>query len=333
MKYALVPLLWCPECHDSLTLSESRGSNGEAESGSLDCAGCQIRYPIVRFIPRFVPADNYAANFGFQWNHFKQTQLDSYSGLPISRDRFFQQSKWSPLELAGKRVLDVGCGAGRFAEIALSCGADLVALDYSAAVDACWTNLGTHPRLNVVQGDIYSLPFKAGAFDYVYCFGVLQHTPNVADAFLNLPRQLRPGGHLAVDVYPKLFINIFWSKYWLRPFTKHISQARLFNSVQFLVKLLLPLSRVMGRIPLVGGKLKYAIPVANYEGVFPLSNSQLREWAVLDTFDMLGAAHDHPQSARTLRKWLLDAGLEQVEVFRVGHLVGRGMKSSHGASG
>lgn len=325
MKYELVPLLSCPSCTGSLTLSEPRESNSEVESGWLNCSGCQASYPIVRFIPRFVPAANYAANFGFQWNHFRQTQLDSYSGLPISRERFFQQSKWSPDDLAGKTVLDVGCGAGRFAEVALSCGANLVALDYSSAVDACWNNLG--PCLNVVQGDIYSLPFKAAAFDYVYCFGVLQHTPNVAEAFRNLPRQLRPGGCLAVDVYPKLFVNIFWSKYWLRPFTKHISQPRLFRIVQLLVKVLLPLSRAVGHIPFIGRKLKYAIPVVNYEGVFPLSKEQLEEWALLDTFDMLGAAHDHPQSARTLHQWLLDAGLEGIEVFRVGHLVGRGTKS------
>lgn len=331
MKYALIPLLCCPRCSGSLCLTEARDSDGEIESGLLNCSPCQATYPIVRFIPRFVPSDNYAANFGFQWNHFRQTQLDSYSGLPISRERFFQQSKWSPDELAGKTVLDVGCGAGRFAEVVLSCGANLVALDYSSAVDACWNNLGGNPHLNVVQGDIYSLPFKPAAFDYVYCFGVLQHTPHVANAFLSLPKQVRPAGFLAVDVYPKLFVNIFWSKYWLRPFTKHISQARLFPLVQFLVKLLLPVSRVTGRIPLIGAKLKYAIPVVNYEGVFPLSNEQLREWAVLDTFDMLGAAHDHPQSARTLRKWLLDAGLERVEVFRVGHLVGRGTKSSASA--
>jgi len=122
-------------------------------------------------------------------------------------------------------------------------------------------------------------------------------------------------------------LNIFWSKYWLRPLTKRVSQAHLFRSVQFLVRFLLPVSRAIARLPFIGSRLKYAIPVANYEGVFPLSNEQLKEWAVLDTFDMLGAAHDNPQSAPTLRKWLREAGLEQVEVFRVGHLVGRGIKA------
>ena len=61
----------------------------------------------------------------------------------------------------GSWVLDAGCGAGRFAEIALSSGANVVALDYSSAVNACYLNLKEHSNLHVVQGDIYALPFAA----------------------------------------------------------------------------------------------------------------------------------------------------------------------------
>ena len=79
-------------------------------------------------------------------------------------------------------------------------------------------------------------------------------------------------------------------------------------------------------MPIIGSKLRYAIPVANYEGIYPLSPSQLRQWAVLDTFDMLAPAHDSPQSAATLRAWFTLAGLRDVEVFRAGHVVGRGTR-------
>lgn len=326
MKRQLLEILACPECTAELVLRDETEAKGEVASGQLVCRACARQYPIISFIPRFVAAESYANNFGFQWNQFRQTQLDSHSGVPISRDRFFQQSGWLPEMLAGKQMLDVGCGAGRFAEVALSSGADLVALDYSSAVDACWNNLGPHARLNVVQGDIYRLPFKPGVFEFVYCFGVLQHTPAVEQAFMALPEQVRPGGHLAVDVYPKLLFNALWPKYWLRPLTKRLPHKQLFRSVQVMVKLFLPASRLIGRIPLVGRKLRYAIPVANYEGIFPLTPKQLKEWAILDTFDMLAPAHDHPQSARALHEWLTAAGLKDIEVFRAGHLVGRGIK-------
>ena len=65
----------------------------------------------------------------------------------------------SPTDLAGQWVLDAGSGAGRFAEVALQAGAEVIALDYSRAVDACYANLKHYPNLHVVQGDIYALPF------------------------------------------------------------------------------------------------------------------------------------------------------------------------------
>jgi hypothetical protein len=66
--------------------------------------------------------------------------------------------------------------------------------------------------------------------------------------------------------------------------------------------------------------------VVNYEGIFPLSKSQLREWAVLDTFDMLAPIYDQPQTLSTLRAWFEDTDMEDVEVFRRGVYVGRGIK-------
>ncbi len=326
MKLRLLDLLRCPACRQPLGLTGARERAGEVESGDLVCAACGGRYAIVDSVPRFVPAENYARSFGLQWNRFRRTQLDSHTGQPISRRRFFHQTGWAAEALAGKRVLDVGCGAGRFAEVALSCGAAVVAVDYSAAVEACRANLGAHPDLEVVQADIYRLPFSQGAFDFVYCFGVLQHTPDVRGAFMALPSQLKKGGRLAVDVYPKRLANWFWPKYWLRGITRRLPPAALFPLVERLVRLLWPVSLALGRAPGIGRKLRHVLPVANYEGIHPLSPTQLREWAVLDTFDMLAPAHDHPQSAPTLAAWFTAAGLREVEVFRAGVLLGRGVR-------
>jgi 2-polyprenyl-3-methyl-5-hydroxy-6-metoxy-1,4-benzoquinol methylase len=296
------------------------------ESGEIACVGCTKTYPVIRGIPRFVPLENYAGSFGFQWNRFRQTQLDSVTGTPISRDRLLRFTGWNPEELVGKLVLDVGCGAGRFAEVALSLGARVVAVDYSTAVDACASNLGLQPGLDVVQADIYHLPFAPGTFDFVYCLGVLQHTPDVAGAFSALPPQVKPGGRLAVDVYAKLALNWLWPKYWLRPLTKRLPQDTLFRLVEHAVPVLLPVSEGLRRIPFFGGRLRYLVPVANYRGVFPLSDAQLREWALLDTFDMLSPRYDQPQSAATLRAWFERAGLRDVWAGRLGFVVGRGTR-------
>ena len=89
---------------------------------------------------------------------------------------------------------------------------------------------------------------------------------------------------------------------------------------------MLKISRLVNRIPGLGRYLRYAIPVVNYEGVYPLSEAQLREWAVLDTFDMLAPAHDHPQRRGTVHRWFSEAGLRDVEVERIGFYVARGTK-------
>jgi len=328
MKRDLLEILECPQCKGALALSDAQEDEhetaGEIEAGRLHCSHCDDDYPITRGIARFAPESNYADGFGMQWNRFRKTQLDSHTGHPISKDRFFEYSGWTAEELAGKRVLDIGYGAGRFTEIALSTGADVVALDYSSAVDACYDNHAPHPRLNVVQGDIYSLPFALQSFDYVYCLGVVQHTPDVEGSVKALPAQLKSGGKLVIDCYPWFLRNVVWPKYWLRPLTRRVPPAKLFGFIEKAVPMLLPLSRAIGRIPKVGQDLKYMVPVVNYEGVLPLDDEQIREWAILDTFDMFSPAHDHPQRKETLKQWLEESGVENIEIFRRGFFVARG---------
>lgn len=323
MKSALLEFLQCPVCRGGITLVNARERGGEVESGLLRCLDCRAEYPIAHFVPRFVPSGQYTASFGFQWNRFRRTQLDSHTGTTISRDRFFRETGWSPESLQNLKVLDAGCGAGRFAEIALACGAEVFAIDYSAAVDACWENLGPHPKLHIIQADIYALPFRPAAFDRVYCFGVLQHTPNVKGAFMALPKQLRAGGRLAVDVYPTPRVKPFVSKYWLRPFTKRLPSDRLFNLVQLMVRALLPVSTLINQIPVLGQRMQCIVPVANYASRYPLSRELLYEWSLLDTFDMLAPAYDQPQRSRTLQAWMHEAGLANIEVFRASALCGR----------
>lgn len=328
MKLDLLSILRCPQCGEQLRLASNVGAESDVVEGTLECVGPNHhQYPIRNSIPRFVPPDNYATNFGFQWNKFRLTQLDSYSGTTITRDRFFASTGWDPAEMKGKRVLDVGCGAGRFAEIALQTGAEVVALDYSSAVDACWQNNREKGSLQCVQGDIYHLPFAKGSFDFVYCLGVLQHTPDVDAAFVALTSQTKPGGALAIDVYPRMWQNLASAKDWIRPITKRMDRMKLFRLVEnYLVPILLPVSFALGRVPVIGRKLRHLIPVSNYDGTFPLKRDQLREWAILDTYDMLAPTYDQPQTAKTVRDWFQTSGFTEVEVFRAGHLVGRGRK-------
>lgn len=326
MQVELLELLRCPVSGEALRLEQAEESAGRIVSGVLVAAGSGQRYPIRNFVPRFVGASNYADNFGMQWNKFRHTQLDSHSGHPISADRFWKATGWRPEDLAGKWVLDVGCGAGRFAEVALDAGAKVVALDYSSAVDACYANLKQHAGLHVVQGDIYALPFLQRAFPLVYSLGVLQHTPDVGKAFAALPPMVADGGQLCVDYYFKRIRTMLHTKYLLRPLTTRMQPPRLFAILEKHVPALLRVSQVLGSVPLLGKGLQRIVPVIDYTGIYPLSAQQLQEWALLDTFDALAPAYDNPQTPRTVRAWFDAAGFREVEVFHEGHLVGRGHK-------
>lgn len=201
MKKILLEIIRCPQTGQLLKLDAA----GESISGISDSVDDVVdgwlvsedgscRYPIKNGIPRFVPGSNYSNNFGMQWNLFAKTQLDSYSGVEISTDRFWKATNWSAEDLQDKWVLDVGCGSGRFTEVALKAGAQVVALDYSSAVDACRENLKDFPNLHVVQGDIFHLPFASESFSFVYSLGVLQHTPNPEKAFFSMVPIIKRGG-------------------------------------------------------------------------------------------------------------------------------------------
>jgi SAM-dependent methyltransferase len=329
MKIELLPILRCPRSGQSLALEPGTAvmnAEGEVESGGLVSEDGNYRYPIKGSIPRFVPESNYADNFGMQWNHFAKTQLDSHSGHSISSERFWNATGWRPDDLSGHWVLDVGCGSGRFAEIALNAGANVVALDYSSAADACFANLKHHSGLHVIQGDVYALPLAPESFPFIYSLGVLQHTPDVAKSFMALPPKLAPGGSLCADFYWNRLRTLLNPKYLLRPVTKRMDRGKLFSWLVANVPALLRVSQALGRISLVGNFLKRMVPVVDYTGVYPLSRKQLEEWALLDTFDMLAPAYDNPQSVSTVTRWFCEAGLEDVEVFHWGHLVGRGRK-------
>ena len=318
--------LRCPTCKNNLklkVLGESKKEN--ILEGILTCEKCKVLFPIQKGIPRFVPLDNYAASFGMQWNMFSDTQLDSVNNTKISEDRFFKQTEW-PRNLKGQKILEAGCGMGRFSEIALSTGAECYSLDYSTAVDAAQKNMKNHAHHCLVQASIYDIPFPKEFFDKIFCFGVLQHTPDVEKTFKSLVPYLKPGGELVVDLYAAP-ISWLHPRQILRPFTKRMNPKFLFKMVEIMAPSLLKISNAVASIPKLGHVLRHAVPIANYKGRYQLTKEQIKEWAVLDTFDWLSPEYEQPQRAATLKRWFHESGFPQVHIERnVGIYVARATK-------
>ncbi len=298
----------------SLSLESSSEKVDEIEEGQLSGGG--DTFPIRRGTPRFCPPENYADTFGYQWNTFSDTQLDSRRGWDQrSRRRLFQETRW-PDDLRGQRILEAGSGAGRFTEVLAATGAEIFSFDYSAAVDANRRTNGHNPNVAFAQADIYHPPFAPGSFDKVLCLGVLQHCPHPRRAFESLVGMLKPGGEIVVDVYRLSFKTFLWGKHYLRPVTRLLPPRAQHAFVKAHLGWAYPVTGAVHRaLGLRAGRYaSWVLAVADFRGLPDVDDALARELAELDTLDMLAPRYDRPKTIATVRGWFRAAGLTDVEV-------------------
>lgn len=272
-------------------------------------------FPIVRGIPRFCPAENYAMSFGYQWQAFALTQLDSRAAWAgESRKRLFAETRWSSA-LGGQRILEAGSGMGRFTEVLATTGASVCTFDYSSAIEANLANNHGSPNVAFAQADLFCPPYEQGSFDKVLCIGVIQHTPSPRQAFRSLVRFLRPGGEIVIDCYRLSWKSVLHGKYYLRPLTTRMDPKLLHRFVKTHVGLVYPLTSVLQpRLDWLGRKISRLLGVADYRGVFDIDERAARELAELDTLDNLAPTFDQPQTLAQVYGWFTENGLVDVDV-------------------
>jgi len=307
-------LLICPSCGSRFEpLVNGRFDDS---SSRLICVDHRHSFPLKNGIPRFVDPGNYAESFGFQWKKFSRVQLDSYNGTSFSEDRFHSITDWTRDELAGKLVLDAGCGAGRFSEIVVKYKAELIAFDISEAVDAWKDNLSAAESL-VCQASIYELPFIPGVFDYVYCIGVVQHTPKPLETIRALCRMVKPGGQIGLWIYEhdwKSYLGTLGFKYAFRPLLSRLPRARQYSICTGMVDLFFPIVAFCRPRGLIGRIVMRLLPVASaHIQSVPLRLEDFKAWVLLDTFDMYSPAYDQPQTFNTVAAVLIDEKFENIQ--------------------
>jgi 2-polyprenyl-3-methyl-5-hydroxy-6-metoxy-1,4-benzoquinol methylase len=314
----LPPELRCLVHAEPLFVEGGLADVHDVEHGtSLTCnQGCQI--PIVRGIPRFVPTEDYAAAFGWQWRRFARSQLDSHTGTTISRDRLRRCLGGSLDVVRGKRVLEAGCGAGRFTEILLDAGARVVAADLSSAVDANHANCGRSRGYFVCQADIRDLPVAPRSFDVVLCLGVIQHTPDPEATIEALAGYVKPNGLLAIDHYSRDY-PVTTSRRVLRSMLLKLSPERASRVALGVTRGWLRLHRALWRDRRGFGRLRGYLarvsPVVDYYTAYPeLGRDLLAEWALLDTHDTLTDRYKHLRAPEEIEATLLGLGLSNVAV-------------------
>ncbi len=268
--------LICPSCSALLSISEE----------TVRCEKCSTSHPIVEGIPRFVEQEH-LASFGLQWNRYEVAQDDE------DRATFQAKTGVALNELAGLRVLDAGCGGGRYSKVAAEAGAIVTGADHSSAVEKA-SKLCSHlDAVKLVQADLKKLPFETESFDFVFSIGVMHHDVETRAVFDAVSKMVRPGGRMAVWLYRK---NTWWQE-TLNSFLRRRTTRMRAEKLEPWCRL----GATLGGIPLVKQSLS---KIVNF------STHPVRENRICDTFDWYAPEFQHHHTTDELCEWFQEAGFE-----------------------
>ena len=113
--------------------------------------------------------------------------------------------------IVGKRVIDIGCGSGRYAIALAQVGAaSVTAVDFQAKAFAAARDWCDRHDVPVVfrEANVLELPFEDGEFDFVFSNGVIHHSASIERGLGELARILRPGGSGFLYLYAAG--GVFW---------------------------------------------------------------------------------------------------------------------------
>lgn len=288
------------------------GSDLDWREDAVRCEG-EHRFDVVGSIPRFVAAGPPASRkssrrFGYKWQVFHEINEDYVRNFldeirPLDED-FFRD----------KVILDAGCGIGIPSYCLSRMGARRIhAADVSPAVEHAQRNNRESGLVEVVQADIYRMPYRAEYFDVVVCVAVLQHLPDHGAALDALLRVLKPGGTLILWVYGREGNELVGRL--VEPLRRHVTRRlplALLLGISYVIALpfhllLLPLYRALGRLGL--GSLPMQAYLT-YRAGFRFSNN------LEMIFDQLLAPESHLFSRAELETLLTRESVESQRIRR-----------------
>lgn len=296
MKETLLSILVCPECKSNFLLRKVTGVKGEIISGQLQCMNCGRPYPIIKGIPRILPEneiyDNYSRNFQYYW--FKMDWQ-----RPHYKQRFYQLTGWRPEDIKNKYVMDAGCGAGRWTyQFAEEGAREIVAFDYTLAVECASEICSRFKNIHYVQADIFKMPFKDNLFDIVHCHGVLMATPDPKKGTENLGSKVKAGREIVLLYYRNL----------TRP-QRLIDEVACFMPKRLPTKLAYQLALIPTLIEYIPG----AVPV--FENIIHLSGQPDFTLKHLHNFDWYTCAYRHRNSPSEVSRWLRQMGFSRIKIL------------------
>jgi SAM-dependent methyltransferase/uncharacterized protein YbaR (Trm112 family) len=347
MKLTLLEDLVCP-CSGDLELTRVLEQNNsqtpsEIMSGWLRCSKCGENFPIIKGVPRMLrgplrstlqedypdffvnssqqPEVKASAgqdskvrtmrSFGYEWRHFSDFRPEGEANF-----RWYFAS-YPPESLAGKALLDAGCGKGRHLFYAAQHARKVIGVDLSPAVDAAFENAGHLENVHIVQGDLFHLPLRPCSFDMVYSLGVLHHLPEPEAGFREILRYGRPGGDVLVYLYWSLNDEPRWKQHLL----SLVGMVRRVTT-----RLPFPLLRAFSWCVAVGCEVCFVAPYRvlrntrweAFAETLPLKLYANFPFRLLyqDQFDRFSAPIENRYDREEVERWLERSGLEGWDIVR-----------------
>jgi SAM-dependent methyltransferase len=116
--------------------------------------------------------------------------------------------RFLPEQGQGLRLLDLGCGTGRYMAELSRRGFEVAGVDGSA--EMLQHARANNPGSEVREGSVEDVPFPAGTFDFVICIEVLRYLPESRRCINEMARVLKPGGVCLATATPLFNANGYW---------------------------------------------------------------------------------------------------------------------------
>lgn len=323
-----------PETGQPLKLAIYDQQGPHVISGLLSSPSHQ--YPIIDGVPRLTPQSQMKRSTTFTTHQQKTADSFSYEWNNIYQENKFEKQNFlhflhpfiTESDLKNKKLLDVGCGSGRFTKQTALCGAEIVvATDVGNCVKAAFELTQDLPNACIVQADLYHMPVKNFA-DLTLSIGVLHHLPEPQTGFSKLTATVKPGGQYLIWVYNRRHnfraVYVFES---IRKITRHIPKSILYKLCYLpgtAVHFINYLTHFFNNIG--ANQLAKKVPFSYYAN-FPYSMK------LNDAFDVLATPKSNYYYVEEIERWFKEANLLDARFYEHPEAgitaIGSLQKSSH----